>query len=96
MTVAAPVRTNGHAPSRRPVRMEIDRHELVGRVMDQIALAEEAIDANAAAWQTTLRLPEGIWRDEMQAAHLYAHARLKALLKELRMSAGRYDGKPTT
>ena len=93
MTATLPARRpNTNGTKRRPVRIEVDRHALVGSVMDWQALAAAAVDANAAAWQTTLRLPEGVWRDEMQAAHLHAHEALKALLVELRMAAGRLDG----
>jgi hypothetical protein len=94
MSVAAqptPRYPNG-VGNRKTVLISVERSELVGRLMDHIALAEEAVDANATAWQTTLRLPEGIWRDEMQAAHMHGHNRLKTLLAELRMAAGRYDG----
>lgn len=79
--------TNG----RRPIVLEVPQAELVGNLCDWQALAEEAVDANGAALQTTLRLPAGPWRDELQAAHIYAHDRLKALLTELRFAAGIYD-----
>lgn len=72
--------------------VEIERHELVGLVMDAQALASAAIDANGYSLQTVLRLPSGPWRQEMQAAHHDTHKALVALLKELRMAAGRYDG----
>lgn len=94
MTATAGVIPITSAPSRRPVRVEIDRHELVGALMDQIALAEEAVDANGASLQQVLRLPVGPWRQEMQLAHIHTHDRLVALLAELRMAAGRFDGRP--
>ena len=56
MTATAPVRTNG---ARRPVRMEVDRHELVGLCMDLETLASEAIAANGYSLQTVMRLPPG-------------------------------------
>lgn len=90
MTVAVRP-TNGHA-ARRPVHVEVPRAELVGRLMDFQTLAEEAIDANGASLQTVLRLPAGPWRDEMSVAHHATHDRLVALLMELRLSSGRYDG----
>lgn len=96
MTAVAPtpIAANGHAPRRRPVRVEIDRHALVGQLMDQISLAEEARDANGASLQTVLRLPPGPWRQEMQAAHHFTHDRLTRLLSALREAAGTYDGRP--
>lgn len=89
----APVVPIESAPSRRrPVHISVPRHELVGRVMDQIALAEEAVVANGASLEQVLRLPAGPWRQELQIAHHATHDALVALLVELRMSAGRYDG----
>lgn len=80
--------------ARRRVRIEVDRHELVGGLMDAQALAEEAIDANGASLEVVLRLPPGPWRDELQRAHIAAHDALKALLKQARLMAGTYDGLP--
>ncbi len=95
MTATLPARThtNGSAP-RRPVLLEIPRSELVGSVMDWQCLAIAAIEANGASLPTVLRLPAGPWRDEMSIAHHATHDRLVALLAELRMAAGRYDGRP--
>ena len=83
--------TNGH---RRPVRMEVDQHELVGLCMDLETLATEAITANGYSLQTVLRLPAGTWRTEMQTAHIDTHDRLVRLLNAARLAAGRYDGRP--
>lgn len=92
MTVAVPVRpTKG---KRRPVFVNVDRSELVGRFMDASSLATEAIRANGAALEVVLRLPAGPWRDELQHAHHFAHDRLVALLAELRVASGIYDGRP--
>ena len=90
-TVTRPA-TNGH---RRPVRIEVSRSELVERICNWQALAEEAVDANGAALEQVLRLPAGPWRQELQLAHHHAHDRLVALLAELRYSAGIYDGRPS-
>jgi hypothetical protein len=91
MTVAT---RNGHKTGGPQLKLLVPQHELVGDVMDWQALAEEAIDANGASLETVLRLPPGPWRDELQRAHHYAHDRLLALLIELRMAAGKYDGRP--
>jgi len=85
----APVRTNGH---RRPVLIQVPRNEIVGHVLDWQALAEEAITSNGYSLQTVMRLPAGPWRQELQAAHIATHDRLVALLADLRMAAGRFDG----
>lgn len=87
MTVAVRP-TNG---TRRPVVIEVERHELVGRLMDEQALAVEAIEANGAALQLVLRLPPGPWRDELQRCHHDAHERLVALLASVRLATGVYE-----
>lgn len=90
-TRAAAAAANGNG-TRRPVRVEIDRHELVGFVMDAQALAVAAIEANGYSLQTVQRLPAGPWRQEMSTAHHDTHKALTDLLAELRMAAGRWDG----
>ncbi len=78
--------------TRRPVRLEVDRAELVERFMEAQALAASAIDANGYALQQVLRLPAGPWRSDLQRAHHEAHDRLVALISELRMAVGHFDG----
>lgn len=94
MTATARVVPIEQARNRRPVRVEIDCHKLVGELMEQQCLAIAAIEANGASLQQVLRLPAGPWRDEMSLAHHATHDALVALLSELRMAAGRYDGRP--
>jgi hypothetical protein len=88
----APARTNGH---RRPVRLEVDRHELVGQVLDWQALAAEALLTNGAA----LALLDGFPRDALVYEAIRAthdtHARLMQLLADLRAAAGDLDGNHT-
>ena len=91
MTATAPVRTNG---TRRPVRIEVSRSEVVGEFMDLETLASEAIAANGYSLQTVMRLPVGPWRTEMQTAHIDTHDRLTRLLNAARLAAGRYDARP--
>jgi hypothetical protein len=83
--------TNGN---RRPVRIEVDRHELVGRVMDWEALTFEALDANGA----TMLLLSHLSRDgvvyEAIAATQDTHERLFRLLNELKAIARELDGSP--
>lgn len=94
MTVIA-LPTNGRAKPGGPRHViEVERHELVGRLMDLQSLAAEAIDANGASLQTVLRLPPGPWRTEMQMAHIATHEALVKLIAEVRMATGRYDGRP--
>lgn len=79
--------------ARRPRmhQVTVDRHALVGDLMDLEALAREAVHANGCSLATVLRLPAGPWRDEMQAAHHATHDALVALYNAARMAAGRYD-----
>ncbi len=86
----APIRpsTNG---TRRPVRIEVNQHELVGMCMDLETLATEAITANGYALQTVLGLLPGVIRSEAQRALIDTHERLVRLLDEARLAAGRYD-----
>jgi hypothetical protein len=91
-TTAVQTRTNGH---RRPVRLEIDRHQLVGQVLDWQALAAEALVTNGAA----LAILDGFPRDALVYEAIRAthdtHARLMQLLADLRAAAGDLDGNRT-
>lgn len=80
---------------RRPVRIEVERHQLVGDLLDWQALAQEARDANGAA----LQILDGFERDAavyeaIRCTH-DVHARLMQLLIDLRVAAGRLDGRST-
>jgi DNA-binding FadR family transcriptional regulator len=90
--VTAPTRftsvTNGH---RRPVVIEVERHQLVGDLMDWQALAQEAMYANGAALQILTRLePDAAVYEAIRATH-DTHARLMQLLIHLRAIAGLFD-----
>lgn len=76
---------------RRPVHIEVNRHELVGMCMDFETLATEAIAANGYALQTVLGLLPGAIRSEAQRGLIDTHERLTRLLNEARLAAGRYD-----
>lgn len=88
--VARKPTTNGH---RRPVQIAVDRHQLVGDLMDWQTLAREAMYANGAA----LQIINGFERDalvyEAIAATHDAHARLSRLVAVLRLAAGQLDGR---
>jgi hypothetical protein len=92
MTVSAPSRNGKRGGPRHVVTVE--RHALVGDLLDWQALVREALDANGYSLQTVLRLPAGPWRSEMQAAHIDIHDRLNNLLARLRTASATYDGKP--
>jgi predicted glycosyl hydrolase (DUF1957 family) len=80
--------TNGQ---RRPVLVQVPKHQLVGQVMDWQALAQEAMYANGAA----LQILNGFERDAavyeaMRAVH-DTHNHLAQLLAHLRAAAGLLD-----
>lgn len=79
------------APARRPTRVAVDRHELVGELIDYQTLANDAMSANGAGLQMALRLPEGVWRSELQRTHHDVHDALVQLIARLRAAAGDYD-----
>ena len=89
--VTGPTNGNGHA-ARRPVRMEVDRHELVGQMLDFETLAHEALDEYGYALQSVCRLPAGPMAFEARDALKALYPRLTRLLNEARLAAGRYDG----
>lgn len=91
-TATAPIPIERAPSRRRPVVIEITKAELVGDLMNAQARATTAIDANGFALEQVLRLPAGPWRSELQAAHIAAHDALVALLVELRLRTGIYEG----
>ena len=83
--------TNGH---RRPALIEVQKHELVGDILDWQALAQEAMYANGAALQILTHVePDVAIYEAIRATH-DTHARLMQLLLHLRASAGLFD-RPT-
>lgn len=76
---------------RRPVHIEVERHELVGFCLDADALASEVAVANGAAIENLLRLPAGPERDEALLGTHRTHNRLVELLKHVRMGSARYE-----
>lgn len=93
MTAAAPIPI---ASRRRPTRVLIDRHELVGALLDWQALTQDAMVANGAALQLLMRQAPGASRDEAIRATHETHTALSGLLASLRRAAGDYDRRPTT
>jgi len=92
-TVARPkAPTNGQ---RRPVRIEVERHQLVGDLMDWQALATEAMYANGAALQILTHVDKDAAVYEAIRSVHDTHARLMQLLVHLRAAAGRLDGRST-
>jgi DNA-binding FadR family transcriptional regulator len=91
MTVALTARkpaTNGH---RRPTQVTVDRHALVGHVLDWQALTCEAMDANGTALQILCGLErDAAVYEAMRATH-DTHARLMQLLTDLRAAAHELD-----
>lgn len=82
--------TNGR---RRPVLIEVDRHAVVGSLMDWQALAQEALFANGAALQILTGLErDALVYEAIRATH-DTHARLTRLLADLRKQAGALDGR---
>lgn len=98
MTATLPARptttpTNGNG-SRRPVRIEIEQHELVGLCMDGDTLASEAAYANGATLQLLLTLPRDAAIEQAIVATHEAHEKLMALIRRMRTAAGHYDQRP--
>lgn len=84
--------TNGKHAQPRPVRILVDRHQVVGQVMDWQAMAQEAMYANGAALQILIRLDgDPLVYEAVRATH-DTHARLSRLISELRKAAGELDG----
>jgi hypothetical protein len=88
VTVTTKPATNGH---RRPVRIEVERHQLVGDLMDWQALAQEARDANGAALSIINRFErDAAVYEAMRCMHA-THNNLAQLLAHLRAAAGLLD-----
>lgn len=90
--------TNGHA-ARRPVVIEVPRHELVGELLDMQARAHEGMAAVGEALAAIERLYEALQGTsprikaiEHAVAAIYDHQ--VRLLDEATLLAGRYDGRP--
>ncbi|HLA65037.1 MAG TPA: hypothetical protein VK600_00480 [Candidatus Saccharimonadales bacterium] len=84
---------------RRPVLMTVERHEAVGKVMDLIAITQDAMGANGGALtcltQARQQTPGNGLLQAATLATFETHTALTRLLGELREQAGALDGSTT-
>lgn len=88
MAIAELPKRRRHNP---PQLVALERHAIVGAVMDSIARVQDSIFANGAAIQLLRRMRPGPERNEALRAACDTHVVLSALLAELRAQVGELD-----